>query len=328
MQALDAVKGGVAQKTFDPILTHVLIDGQTVMSFDSEIGIKVKLKADTGAKFNVSFNTLYNLTRALAEEDLDINFEGKKVWFRCGKHKSWMSQIEQEFPKPEVRGSNGWRPLPAGFKEALERCLLAASERESDKLLCNVLIKGAKLYSTDRRQVVRCTLPGMDLDPMLLSRKTVSELIRLGQPNRCAVAGPWSIWDYGNLTFLGRLREGVTEFPPVDTMMDKLGSVADKQIPEGMIGILTRLNYFRGESPEVSVVPSAMGIELKAINEVSECSEWLDLEQAIPAKKFNPEHLLNAVPFASAIGWGKANSDPIYLKGEAAGFEYLSAPLQ
>ena len=332
--ALDAVKGGVAQKAFSPILTHVLIEGDTVLSFDSEIGVKVKLSTPIMGKFNARFDMLYNLLKSLDGEDVAIEVDGTKVRVQCGRHRSFLQQIAEDFPRPQIVGAGGWNPVPPGFKEALERVLLGVHESEQEKLLSCVMLDGATLQSHNRAVCVVCTLPDMRAPQALLSRKAVTELIRLGQPTRFAIAGPWSIWDYGNLTFLARLREGATEFPKLPELMTrfKLDERVMGPVPDGLMGALTRLSLFCGVEKQTIMRPGSneggSWTELVSQNEQGTAEEMLDDVDGVADKRFNPDMLNKALVYASGISWGTTTTDPIYIVGEVAGLQYLLSPMR
>lgn len=335
--ALEAVKGAVATKTFSPILTHVLIDGQYVFAFDSEIGIRFKLPVDTALKFNIRFDTIYNLIKTLDGEQVSFELEGSSsVKLHCGKHKSTMQQIIDKFPQPDMEGAESTTPsqVSTGFKEALERALVGAADNETEKVLGSVLVRTNRVYGTNRSTVVRCTLdPNAPLPEMLLSRKSVGELIRLGQPASVRLQGAWSIWDYGNLEFMARLREGAQDFPPIDMLMDQRYKVPGEdelvKIPDGFKASLARLLLFCGkEDMRVITRASMMGTELYAKAETGEAVEYIDYPQdTVPrGKGFNPEVMLKALPYSSFLFFGRNGMEPIYLKGTDCNFEFLQSP--
>ncbi len=338
LAALENVRGAVPSKPFMPILEHVLVSGQSVIAFDNEVAIKSLLATDTGLNFNVPHDKFYNLVRNLEGTELDITVDGKKVLITAGKHKSTMLQIvEDEFPKPIVEIEGEWSVVPAGFKEGLERALTCASTEEANRIISAILVKrathtgdekAAGVYGVDGKRCCRCTIKGLDIPtPMLLSRKAVEEIIRLGNPSRLVVAGPWAVFDYTNLTFLARLREGAAEFPPVDKLFEKLGDIEIHQVPERLNGMLARLRLFGGFKPVVVLNPTPLMVEFTAHDEKGVATEYLDPIEGLTKKAFPADQMLDALGFAESINWGNGPHDPIYLKGEASGFEFLLMPV-
>lgn len=327
MAALDAVKGAIPKKSFSAILTHVLFEGDSVWGFDSEIGVRAKLDfikrdfADDVA-WNVPFERFYNLMKSLNEAEVDIEVGETRINVKCGRHRSTVQQIVEIFPQPTLE-SGAWINVPTGFKEALERALLAASDREQEQLLSTVMVKGKTVLSTDRKKGVRCLLESALQDqPILLSRKAVTEIIRLGNPIKMMTTGAWSVWDYGNLQFMARLREGANEFPNVGMLMDSLGLVADELIPDGLVGILTRLKLFSED--KLFIVRDGMGkTELMAVGETTQCVEEIDSMKIAEPKKFPCDPLMEALPFADHMNWMEKNK-PLFLKGQ--NFEYILSP--
>lgn len=330
LAALEAVKGAVATKTFQPILTHVLIDGAYVMGFDSEVGVKVKMPQDCGATFNVRFETLFNLMKSLSGDNVSFLLEGPKVTIRCGGHTSTLVTIQEAFPQPPTTTAEP-SAVPIGFKEALERALIAASQNEQERVLSSVVVSGSRVMTTNRRAAVRCSLdPLAPLPTMVLGRKAVTELIRLGQPGTVQVEGAWSVWDYGNLVFVAALREGLETFPKLDDLMSRLGlpSAEDMDpIPDGLLAILQRLALFTGKDGQVNTRPTDMALELVARSETGDIVEYIDAKDVPRAKGFDPNMLATALPFSTKLFWGKTNSDPLFLRGVDADFEFILSPM-
>jgi DNA polymerase III sliding clamp (beta) subunit (PCNA family) len=330
--ALDAVKGAVPKKSFQPILTHVAFDNGVCWGFDSEVGVRAKLdfiKSDFSegeASFNAPFERFYNLMKSLNDSDVQFDISDNKVKIKCGRSVSTMQQIvEDKFPRPPIE-DGVWLDVPTGFKEALEKALLATSDREQEKVLSTVRIAGKSIQATDRTKAVRCVLDtALPEEPMLLTRKACLEIIRLGNPIKMMVQGAWSIWDYGNLQFVARLREGAREFPPVDQVFDylKIGEVKLDLVPDGLVGILTRLKCLAGEEKSF-VVRDGMGkTELMAQGETTQCVEEIDVMWVEGPKKYPIDALMEAVPYAEQMSWMGKNQ-PLYIKGQ--NFEYICSP--
>ncbi len=334
LAALESVRGAVPAKPFMPILAHVLVDGKTVIAYDNEVAIKASLPTDCGICFNVPHDKFYQLMKNLDGEEVDIRLDGKKVHISSGKHKSTMMQIvEEEFPRPVVEMSGmDWSPVPAGFKEALERALMAASNEEANRVISGVLVSGSRVYGVDGQKCTRCTLPELNVTiPMLLSRKAVEEIIRLGNPSRLVVAGPWAVFDYTNLTFLARLREGASDFPPCDKIFDNHSNYSKEiiPIPERLPNVLLRLKLFGGFKPRATINPTALGpVELTAGDELGSAAEYIDPQAGLVKKTFSPDLMLLGLQYADGMNWGNGENGAIYLKGEHAGFEFLLMPMR
>lgn len=334
VNALDAVKGGVAQKSFSPILTHVLIDGKTVMSFDSEIGIKATLSDSIGGTFNARHDLLTSLLKGLDAEDVEIEVGGEKIKVSAGRHRSTLAMITEEFPRPEVPKSK-WTDVPAGFKECLERVMLSVHESEQEKLLSCMLIRGDQIIAHDRKSMALCTLPGLGAPQSLLSKKAVQEIIRLGQPNRYAIVGAWSLWDYGNLTLLARLREGGEAYPALWEKLGQLGLEKREKssVPDGLLAALTRLTLFAdADHKRIDLKPGenegGKWLELVSRSPLGDATEVLDGTTGPNGKAFNAGIIAKALPYANALHWGENTADPLLLTGEVGAFTYILSPIR
>ncbi len=328
VQALEQVKGSVAQKPFIPILTHVLFSGQTVLGYDSEVGVRVNLSVQVPT-FNVKATTFLELLKALEAEDVELTVTKDKIHVKCGSHKSSLAQVVEEYPRPNVVIKEGtWRDIPAGFKEAIERAMLAVSGDENNKALSSLYIKGSHVLGGDGKQMVRCSLGEADLPEMLLGKRAVNELLRLGNPSRVALAGNTAVFDFKNLLFLARLREGAT-FPATqfNELIDRERSVV--AVPTGLINALGRLSLLTGEDVKVCMVDfsSPLGTVIKLTGPTASGEE---LFPPIEGDWHSPQgvNAALAIPLLQyATSWAPAagEREPLYFSGETAGFEALLA---
>lgn len=331
VQALQQVKGAVAQKGFVPILTHVHIAGGAVLGYDSEIGIKAKLTTSIEPGFNVKADRFLALLERLEEEDIELTVTKERITIACGRHTSHLQQIQEEFPKPTVTVKpEDWKEVPAGFKEAVERCLLGVSGDENNRALSSLYVAGDKVYGGDGKQIVRCTVPGLDVAPFMLPKKAVSELIRLGNPKRVAVRDNLAVFDYVNLTFLARLRDGA-EYPQAqfDSLFTKIGERTVTPLPDGLPTALVRLSLLTAEPLKaVWLACKPLGLELSLTSQSASGFELLAPEGAtFPRKGMNADLAGPLLAYAENWGPGDDATSPFYFTGETAGYEALLAPL-
>lgn len=329
IQALEQVKGAVAQKGFVPILTHVLIEGDSVLGYDSEIGVKAKLTTKVSTPFNLKFTTFLELLRQLEDEDVELEVLPDKVKLSCGRHKSTLAMISEEYPKPVVKVQAGdWKDVPAGFKEALERAMLGVSEDENNRVLSAIYVVKDRVYGGDGKQVVRCSVPGLSVDGFLLPRKAANEVIRLGNPKRVAVRDSVAVFDYVNLTFLARLRDGETY--PAD-QFDKLftSREANHPLPEGLSTALGRLGLLCGdELKAITMKCLPLGLELSVSGASASGTEMLAPEGVqFGNKGINSALALPLLQYAENWDPGQHPQQLFYLTGETATFEALLAPV-
>lgn len=328
--ALEQVKGAVAQKNFVPILTHVLIQGDSVLGYDSEVGIRAKLTTKVPEPgFNVRATVFLELVKALSDEEITLDVTTDKIKLKCGSHKSTLSQIAEEYPKPVVKlTASDWVAVPAGFREAIERARIAVSTNENNKILSGLCVVGGRVYGGDGQRAVRCTLEGMNAPLMLLSAKAVTELIRLGNPKRLAVKDGVAVFDFGTLTFLARLRDAAN-YPhkQFDTLFANRSPVA---VPVGLSPALQRLALLNdAETKHVECSFNELGLTLTTQGSLHEGFEMLAPSGSYSRNGINAAY---AIPFLEyATSWQPAEGNsPVYFCGETAGFEAAlaqSAPL-
>lgn len=328
---LEAVKGSVADKPIVPIMTHVLFSGKRLLAYDSEIGISVELPTEVPKAFNIRHSGFLSLVKGLSSEDVEINVEGKKIQLKCGSHKSTFTQIEEAYPEPNVKPTpEQWQDVPAGFKEGLERALLAVSADESNVVLASLYVEGKHVFGCDSKRGVRCTVENMNLKPMLLSTKAAKEVVKLGNPKRIAVTQNAAVFDYVNTLLLARLREGKYPANVFEHHLDKAKRKADHPVPDGFKEALMRLRLFaKGlDQPKVIIENNGLMLAMTAQDTQDSAEEMLPKWPLEFAKKsVDPARIIDILQFAECMDFGAGPNDPLYFNGETAGFEAMVMPM-
>lgn len=334
LKACEAVKGAVAEKGFVPILTHVYLGGDFMLGYNSEIGIKVKLDTQLDFSFNIKLDLFHTLLKNLEDEDVELlQTEKKQISLKCGKHRSKHSPIDEEFPKPSAGKNLQWTEVPAGFKEALERCVLGSDDDETQVALSAVYIAAAYIYGGCRSRAVRCTIDGLRVSPaILLPKKAVQEIIKLGNPKKMAAQDSMALFDYGDMTLLTRTRDAST-FPVAGFESMFKGRQAGGPLPEGFEVCLRRLALFskRGNGElftALAQTPDDQFLTMRANCDMGQAEELLEkCGVAFGEKGVNPELLLRMLPYAEQLDWGTQRAMPFYLTGEVCNFEAIVSPM-
>lgn len=326
--ALEAVKGAVADKEILPILTHVLFEGKSLLAYDSQQGIKVDLPCEIEKPFNIKHSTFLNLVKGLSAEDVEIEVD-KKIRVKCGTHKSTFTQIEEAYPKPDVKPKvEDWQDVPAGLKEAFERCIIAVHTDESNVALSSVYVEGKYVFGCSGKRIVRCTIEGMNLKPMLLSQKAVKEVIKLGSPKRIAMTGASALFEYQNMMLLARLKD--SKYPTSVFEHHTKGRTAVHPVPDGFKEALNRLKLFsKGvEEPKVVLNNDGLGLNMSTKDMQDAADEYMP-KWPLP---FNPKAIfapsvIDLLQFAECMDFGATQNEPLYFTAEIANFEALVMPM-
>lgn len=330
LTALDAVKGSVAVKTFMPILTHVLVDKDTVLGFDSEMGCRVRMAHSVGCTFNVKFDVFHGLLAKLTGDEVNLRIIDDKLNIECGSHHSKLTQMTEVFPKPQLKlKKDSWVTVPPGFTEALQRAKTAVAS-DKDTAYSGVFIDGPSVFSTDRVRLVRCTLD-MNAPRMLLSVRTVEEVIRLGAPTKFTLTeNGMVVFDYLNLTLIAKTKElqAVEVFQGMAKFFDKRDAI--ETIPEGLQEALVRLSLFSPkDAPTAKARSDGQSLDFETLGECGSSSESIKRDGGeFPSKMFNPVKLHEGLKYAEGMDWGQGVDDLIYARGETAGYEFLLAPMR
>ena len=329
VNALDQTKYSIASKDTVPAWTHVYANGGKLFAFNGESGIEVKV--EHGPSFDVKAELFAAILRALEVEDVKLEVSNSRLELVGGGHKSKLPMLNEPVPYPNERPEE-WHDVPAGFVEALKRCLTATSKDDSRPHLCAVFVLDDYFYGTDGHIAIRCHVEGMPEHKSLISSDAVNTIVNLGQPKRIAWTST-SMWlDYYDTTFFTLLMEHQDTWPAeaLDQMIEATVKRSQYKIPDEFISAIKRALVFpdHGRTPSITLsAPEKNAIRMSS--KINEFDESIDAEIVIErAICVNPALLLKGLEYTAEIGFGDTGQDPILAYGEIVECTVLIMPMR
>ena len=342
VNALDMLSGAVAQKALVPILTHVLVEPESMLAHNQIIGIKVRVATGATAPFNVKGEFITNLLKRLDSEEVTFRvMEDGKVEVRCGGHRSLLAQMGDPFPRPKLEARReDWVDVAAGFSEAIERALPCASADEGRAALCGVYLEAGEALAADGVFAVRCQLgtPFPSGEGVLLPRRAAEEIVRLGNPKRAVVSSGALALDYHNVLFIARLLDLKTQFPAdaLRKMLDErcAGYGRAAPVPDGLQAALSRLALVADRElgcTLASAAPTRAAISIgNSLMRVEEALDFGTTPPPLPREEvtFHPDRLLTGLRYGDRVAFGPDPGDPIYVEGDLNSYQFMMMPMQ
>lgn len=163
LEGLQAVMPATAARSTKPILSCVLIDGQTLHATDLEIGIRYALRGDTGLKCCVRPDKLAAILKECGGETIEATTKGDVLTVRTASGKfNLTTSPADEFPAVETPEGE-W--IPANDLAGMfRRTTFAADRKESGArwAVTGVLIecdgKAMNVVATDTKRLALCTV--------------------------------------------------------------------------------------------------------------------------------------------------------------------------
>ncbi len=195
-RALHAVGRIAGGRTTLPILANVLLateDAQLKLSATNlEVGIiqHISAKIDKAGSITIPARLLGDYIASLPPTNITLSTDEHKLHLEAERFNSTINGIAaDEFPSiPEVKSSQKLTFDGASFKQALQRCLFAASSDDTRPVLTAILLHAFKgslfIVATDSyrlsEQQLDSTTAGVLADTtLLLPARSLSELTRI-----------------------------------------------------------------------------------------------------------------------------------------------------
>lgn len=130
LEGLQAVMPATASRSTKPILSCVLIDGQTLHATDLEIGIRYTLRADTGLVCCVRPDKLAAILKETTDDTIDAVLSGDTLTIRTSSGRFTLTTSPpDEFPK--VEATEGESFTVPGLAAMVKKVAFAADKKES-----------------------------------------------------------------------------------------------------------------------------------------------------------------------------------------------------
>jgi hypothetical protein len=251
LNALIAVKPGVANKEIVESMTYFYFSGSHVISYNDIISIQYPL--DTEFSTFVKADDLFKFISKVKSEQLQFDLEEPVLKIKAKKVQSSFATIEDNdiakrvaVIKKSVEKCT-FKSLPEDFETAVKLCSFVASRNESDQTLTCISIKGENVYSTDNVRLSHSVMKSKMPD-MLLKASEIKSLLEV-YPTKYSVTDAWIHFKSADDCVFS-IRRVKGEFPDLSKFMKFKG--VDIKLPSSILDGLDLAAIFM-DSTEPSV---------------------------------------------------------------------------
>lgn len=285
-RALHAVGRIAGGRTTLPILANVLLTTDNTQlklsATNLEVGIiqHISAKIDEAGSITIPARLLGDYIASLPPTNITLSTKEHKLHLEAERFNSTINGIAaDEFPSiPEVKSTHTLTFDGGSFKQALQRCLFAASSDDTRPILTAILlhvVKGALYvvatdsYRLSEQQLDNPKSETLDDITLLLPARSLSELVRiLGDGDTLELS-----WDeaqaelrFGDSTLISRLIEGT--YPNYRDLIPKSSEATFETSREELLSITKVASLFARESAggiTLSVDEAAQTIHVRSI---------------------------------------------------------------
>ena len=232
-QGIQTANKAVSSKTTLPILSGLLIETQEnqikLVGTDLEIGIECFVEAEIISEGSIVLPAKYltSIIRELPKEEIILTSEesNNTAQIKCGSSQfNIHGSPTDEFPLlPEVESGVNFALSQKKLKEIINQIEFAVSDDESKPFLNGGLMiiedKNIKVAATDTYRLAyredELEVEGLELDEIIIPRKTLSELNKLLSDGddevKISITENQALFNFSGISIVSRLIEG--QFP-------------------------------------------------------------------------------------------------------------------
>ena len=244
LNALNFVKGAVAQKDLVPVLTHFHIYEGRIQGFNGRLTIDTPCPDLSGMDITVPAVPFLRAVGSCSGEP-GIKIDDNKIIVKSGKFTAKLPLADHAtFPKTEDPGGEG-QELSGGLLSTLRALRPFVSEDASRLWSLGILFRGGMAYATNNVLLIRGPLP-FPAENLILPVNAVDELIRIGKdPIKVRIADNSITFEYEDGSWLRSLLIS-GDWPPVGEIIDKhmLEGNDWRSVPEGLRDAVDKLAPF------------------------------------------------------------------------------------
>ena len=170
-QGLSAVSASLPPKTTLPVLSNILIEtvdnGVRFSGTDLDVAVRIQVAVDIGEEGGMTApgKKLWQITRELPEEPVEISTRGEQIELRCGRSHFKLNGLPtSDFPAlPDISFNDGWSASGRALLSLIRHTTFAVSTEESRPVLNGVLWElrdqEMRMVATNGHRLARMTIP-------------------------------------------------------------------------------------------------------------------------------------------------------------------------
>ena len=216
LQALNAVKPGLATKTVVQQMEHVLFTGQDLITYNEQTGVLYPFETEFEA--SVNYNDIYKIITKIKKDEIDLTVEGSELLITTKTTKAGLvtmttDEIDESLnglinQLPNEENDLEWQDLPSDFIDGALLCIPAASQDLSQGTLACLYVNGTNMICSDNRRTSWYELSEAVSTEFFIRAGTIRELARFDIKRLC-VSESWIHFSTNNnVVFSTRLIKG------------------------------------------------------------------------------------------------------------------------
>ena len=161
LQALNAVKPGLATKSVVQQMEHVIFTGQDIITYNEQTGILYPFETEFEA--SVNYNDLYKIITKIKKDEIDLTVEGSELLITTKTTKAGLvtmntGEIDESLnglinQLPDEENGLEWQNLPSDFIDGALLCIPATSRDLSQGTLACLYVNGTNMICSDNQRV-------------------------------------------------------------------------------------------------------------------------------------------------------------------------------
>lgn len=311
LKALRAVMPGVEKGSCEiEGADTILFKDNKIQTYNGMVAVSKKLECDNYT-FAVKAVDLYNLINKMKEAavNLDVDSVANKLKISSGKTKASLAlQGTESIEKYTSKIKEGdLRDLPTDFADAL-KIVPISNNANPDLQGVAVIPTGdvSTMISTDRQRISSKKLSSK-IEEMLVDDELLLQAIKVGNPKKYSITGPWLNFVYEDGTRFSCTRKDHTSYPgakilPALDKFNEMTAVVSGKLPKDIVETVARVNVLSGIAEQnsehiVKLTFDKSGISVYAENAGGNAEESIDWDTTMNI----PEDLKSEIWVASSF---------------------------
>jgi DNA polymerase III sliding clamp (beta) subunit (PCNA family) len=196
LNALEAVKSGLAKKDIVEQATHFIFTGESILTYNDRICVVYPFETDFSC--SVPSEELYKIISSTDDDTLDVSLVDKNISIKGKKIKASLATDtgDQILERANLLSYNKSlkksQKLPKDFVEAITMCMFSTSKDATRPALTGVLIDGDYIASTDGFRISEYKMAsGIDNDEIIVPATSIVELVKF-EPLKFYIEKSWA----------------------------------------------------------------------------------------------------------------------------------------
>ncbi len=323
LDALKAVKPGLASKAIVEQTDHFIFDGNMIRTYNDKIAISYPFGFFASEKFRIAVKAdeFFKLVSKIKIKEIEVEYsDNGRLIITAGSTEAEI-MTSQDIVCPIVDSEEDeWKELPKNFAQAAYFCSFSAAGTLSVKVLTCLWIHGSHIISTDRYRASKYKLEGDEMEDLLLAAKE-AKAMKEHKPTHYIYSDSWAHFKNKEGAILScRIMDGA--YP--EKVFDAFEKVGEEiTIPAELkdkIDIAKIITDSDEDQEDITVTVKKKKMLLRGKGSIMEIKENCDIDYKGAAFTFevSPESLLEILSHTNKMF---ISEDKLYFAG--GNFEHI-----